>query len=650
MKGLSFAKKFGQKIYEAVARGLAGDILARRGDPAAEKLLKKSIEVFRSLPGGRSVVGYESSLLAYGKLLFSRDKKKALPYINEAVEVLSKRDASPNVTKNLAEARELLEELGEETRAKTHISAEKLEEYKKNLKKILDVSKSINSETEMDNVLGLALDAALQISGAERGFIVLIESDLWKTTLTKNFIGDITEDPDYSSIQEIIQNTLSRGAPFIESDIYNSTNFKNSVSKNPGAIKAAFAFPLMAGKEILGCIYLDSRFVVVDFPKNLEDLMKSVMEHAAFVIAKTSQYERVRGLSEKLEHKVERQNIELRKTRSELEKKQQELEFKHHYKNIISKSSKMREIFRLLDEITGNDLPVSIEGASGTGKELVAKAIHFSGPRKKKSFVAINCAAIPESLMESELFGYEKGAFTGADERKAGIFEQANGGTLFLDEIGNMSPVMQQKLLRVVQENEVRRIGSDSPVKVDVRIISATNRSLSDLVAGETFREDLFYRLSVLPIILPPLRDRKEDIPLLVEYFWKKISPYTEIPENDKGELLKLLNDYDWPGNVRELENEITRLASLGKTGFNIKYLSRHILHESQQSGVPMGIFLSEESLTLPEIEKRCIVAALEKEKGNKTKAAKILGIPRTSIDSKMKKLNIRLAELVYEY
>jgi len=148
--------------------------------------------------------------------------------------------------------------------------------------------------------------------------------------------------------------------------------------------------------------------------------------------------------------------------------------------------------------------------------------------------------------------------------------------------------------------------------------------------------------------VLPPLRERKEDIPLLVEYFWKKINPDTDIPESDKGELLKLLNDYDWPGNVRELENEITRLASLGKTGFNIKYLSRHILKQSSESGVPMGIFLSRESLTLPEIERRCIVAALEKEKGNKTRAAKLLGIPRTSIDSKMKKLNIRFAEIVY--
>ncbi|TET32457.1 MAG: tetratricopeptide repeat protein [Planctomycetota bacterium] len=649
MKGLSLAEKMNQKIHIASSAGMVGLIHNHTGNADAENFLKKSIETYRAWPSDVESVGLEYSLFQYGKFLLPKNKNEALQCFQEAAAILMKRPSSENVKKKLEETRDILHELGVEIVLPEEKPRE-LEKGQENLKKALEISKTINLETSLNNILNIIVDGVLEISGAERGFIVFMEDGLWKTTISRNFPEDITEESEYPAIQKIIQNSLKSGKPMMGGCRHTSRVFESDSVEVPDSVRTLLVFPLAVGEEILGCIYIDSRVAAMDISSDLEDLMTAVMEHAAFVIAKTSQYESIRNFSEKLEHRIERQNMELRRTRTELEKKQQELELKHHYKNIIGKSSKMREIFRLLDEITGNDLPVSIEGESGTGKELVAKAIHYNGPRKKKNFLAINCAAIPESLMESELFGYEKGAFTGADERKAGIFEQANGGTLFLDEIGNMSPVMQQKLLRVVQENEVRRLGSDSPLKVDVRIISATNKSLSDLVAGGTFREDLFYRLNVLPITLPPLRDRKEDIPLLVEYFWKKISPYTEIPENDKGELLKLLNDYDWPGNVRELENEITRLASLGKTGFNIKYLSRHILHESRQSGVPMGIFLSEESLTLPEIEKRCIVAALENAKGNKTKAAELLGIPRTSIDSKMKKLNIRLAELVYEY
>ncbi len=649
VKCLEYAEEFNQKIHISSACGLIGVIYASRGNPEAESYLKRSIDTIRAWSSTAEPEGIEFWLLEYGRLLMPKDKEKASKYIREAVVILKKRPSIDQVKRKLKEAQKMLQEIGIEPEATDEAASGEQEKSSENLSKALEISKALNSETGMQNVLNLILDAALEISGAERGFIVFLENGVWKTTVSRNFLGDITEDPEYSVIQESILRALELKKPVLAGSARTSGKFESVGISKPENVRTALVFPLRVGQSNQGCIYLDSRIAAMDISPDLEDFMTVIMEHAALAIAKASQYELVRGLSEKLEHKVERQSMELKRTRSELEKKQQELELRNHYKNIIGKSPKMREIFGLLDEVVDNNLPVCIGGESGTGKELIAKAIHYSGLRKKKNFIAINCAAIPETLMESELFGHEKGAFTGADRRKTGIFELADGGTLFLDEIGNMSMAMQQKLLRVVQESEIRRIGSATPVRIDVRIVSATNRNLSDLVAEGTFREDLFYRLNVLPITIPPLRERKEDIPLLVDFFWKKYSPHMEIPPDSIGELLRLLMDYDWPGNVRELENEINRLASLGRDGFNIEYLSKHFLEESGRGGKPAGIFLSEENLTLSEIERRCIIIALENGKGNKTKAARLLGIPRATIDSKMRKHNIKLAEIIYD-
>ena len=238
----------------------------------------------------------------------------------------------------------------------------------------------------------------------------------------------------------------------------------------------------------------------------------------------------------------------------------------------------MYEIFHILDQVTDSDVPVLIQGESGTGKELIARALHFNSKRKDHPFVSENCSAIPETLLESEFFGYEKGAFTGADQDKPGLFEIANGGTLFLDEISEMNLDMQAKLLRVLQEGEIRRVGGKKTIRVDVRLISACNRDLAEEVRKKRFRSDLFYRINVITIELPPLRERKEDIPLLVEHFLQRGAKKIGRKKRISPRALEYLMEYDWPGNVRELENEIERAMVLAEDVITPDVLSPSIL------------------------------------------------------------------------
>ncbi|MGB9823074.1 MULTISPECIES: sigma-54-dependent transcriptional regulator [Thermodesulfovibrio] len=303
------------------------------------------------------------------------------------------------------------------------------------------------------------------------------------------------------------------------------------------------------------------------------------------------------------------------------------------FPEIIGKSKAMQEVFYIMQMVSESNANVLITGESGTGKELVARAIHKKSPRNTKPFIIIDCTTIPEALLESELFGHEKGAFTGALDRKIGLFEIANEGTVFLDEIGELSMSLQKKLLRFLQEKEIQRIGSNTRIKVDVRIISATNRNLEKLVKEGTFREDLYWRLNVVRINLPPLRERKEDIPLLVNHFLNKYSRENNkpIPQLDP-EIMNALINYDWHGNVRELANVIERAVVLSPSGIiSMKHLPRRI---QEQSG---WTSLKENSLNLLEVEKSLILKALNSTGWNQTKTAQILGISRKQLRTKMK-------------
>jgi two-component system nitrogen regulation response regulator GlnG len=323
---------------------------------------------------------------------------------------------------------------------------------------------------------------------------------------------------------------------------------------------------------------------------------------------------------------------------------------------IVGESNAIKEVFKLIGRVATSDASILIVGESGTGKELVARAIHKYSDRANKPFIAINCAAIPEQLLESELFGYEKGAFTGAEKQKSGKFEEANGGTLFLDEIGDMSLSLQAKLLRVLQEGTIERLGSTKAIKVDSRIVAATNRNLENDIISKAFREDLYYRLKVITISLPPLRMRKDDIPLLTQHFLVKHSRGSR-NENLSlpPESMQRLTDYHWPGNIRELENVIKRAIILAKGNI----ISPDLLFEGIEKPViqntnertKLFAYLNQQivasegeiyKLAIEEFEKDLLQWALTKSSGNQLQAAKLLGISRVMLHERMEKYKLR--------
>ena len=332
---------------------------------------------------------------------------------------------------------------------------------------------------------------------------------------------------------------------------------------------------------------------------------------------------------------LEEENIRLKK----------ELKRKYRYQNLVGTSEPIKKIYDLIEKVADTDGTILISGPTGTGKELIARAIHYNSNRDDKPLVIINCGAIPEELLESELFGHEKGAFTGAHKTRIGRFEMANGGTIFLDEIGEMSPALQVKLLRVLQERKFERVGGAKSIHVDIRIIAATNRNLTTAINNGTFREDLYYRLNVIPIKVPSLKKRKSDIPLLIDFFLKKgrRGKQQRVKEFSPAAMDAMLK-YDWPGNVRELENVITRISILCD---NQEVSFRELPEYIQQDSIlnqPTKEDLLEQGKTLTEAvrnyEKRLILEALEKSNGVKAKAAKLLNIKRTTLVEKIKKQN----------
>jgi two-component system response regulator HydG len=328
--------------------------------------------------------------------------------------------------------------------------------------------------------------------------------------------------------------------------------------------------------------------------------------------------------------------LENRLLKKEVARLKKEVESRYHFHCLIGKSPSMRKIYDLIERISDTSSNVLITGESGTGKELVAKAIHYNGTRKEGPFVAVNCAAIPENLLESELFGYKKGAFTDAKSDKKGLIFEANGGTLFLDEITEMPLPLQAKLLRVIEEREVRPLGDTNAYHIDVRCVSASNRDIESLIQQGEFREDLYYRLKVIDIELPPLRDRREDIPLLAQHFIKKFGH--ELKKNISGVSevsLKYLLNYSWPGNVRELENVIQRAITLTRHQTLIpEDLPNTVMQEKEESLIEKGL---RETYTVDELEREYIKRVLLEVGGNKSKAAEILGLDRKTLYRKLK-------------
>ena len=328
--------------------------------------------------------------------------------------------------------------------------------------------------------------------------------------------------------------------------------------------------------------------------------------------------------------------LEVQRLTREVQRLRSRLEIDIGFEHIIGQSKPMRALFRVMQMVAHSNVTVLIQGESGTGKELVARALHQQSPRQNKPFVAINCASVPETLLESELFGHARGAFTGAVINKKGLFEEAEGGTLLLDEVGDTTPAFQSKLLRVLQENEIRPLGTSKSVKIDVRVIAATNKDLKNELERKAFRADLYYRLAVLPLHIPPLRDRREDIPLLVSHFLDKYSKQNGLvaPKGISPRALGVLVEHSWPGNVRELENVIER-AVLISPGAEIDSEVRFTASANLDE-VPISLRQATHQIKDTR-ERQLIAEALQKTNGNRSHAAKLLGISRSALYIKLK-------------
>jgi DNA-binding NtrC family response regulator len=328
--------------------------------------------------------------------------------------------------------------------------------------------------------------------------------------------------------------------------------------------------------------------------------------------------------------------IEQKKLIEENKRLKEKKESPLFFEDFVGRSKKMQEVYRLIQKASENEATVLILGESGTGKELVANLIHKLSDRNGNEYVTVNCAALPENLLESELFGYEKGAFTGATQRRAGKFEQADSGSIFLDEIGDMSQSTQAKILRVLQNKEIYRLGGNEKIIVDVRIITATHQNLEKMVEEKKFRNDLYYRLNVFPITLPPLRDRMEDLPALANHFLKNT--------NAKGILrnaLAQMMEYNWPGNIRELQNAVERASIICDGFIEIKNLPANILATTTRNTSSDSYSLPEKGIVLDEFEKDLILQALQMSNGNKSKAAELIGITRRRLYSMMERFDI---------
>jgi transcriptional regulator with GAF, ATPase, and Fis domain len=552
---------------------------------------------------------------------------------------------------------------------------------RENLRVFARLTRELLRETDLGKLLRSIVDSAIALAGAERGFL-LIDDALngssepaperaggesaerqppLKVRVARSFDKEDIAIPSSRLSNGIASKVIESRQALISVDAGRDPRFDGMASVEDLRLRSVVCVPLIThperGNKVDGVLYVDNRLQQAAFASEDLELVKLLADQASLAIrnARTLAELRERNeklaassrkielLNEQLGRKVRDRDTELSVVRAELGRERG----RYDYSAIVGASEGMRRVFHQLDRIIETELPVLIQGESGTGKELIARAIHFNGTRKAKTFVSENCAALPDTLLESELFGHTRGAFTGAHRAKKGLLEQADGGTLFLDEIGDMSAEMQKKLLRVLQEGEFRAIGSEEQIKVNVRVIAASHRNLEQLVQEGKFREDLFYRVNVLAVELPPLRERREDIPLLAEALLARAAreagrPVPVLPR----EVLASLVAHDWPGNVRELENEMRRLVVLAGDEVRLEHLSQSVLERRSTTGqAPSAGVVVEAGGSIrnavADLEKRSIEAALSSCGGNKSRAAKLLGISRFALQRKLDKYGL---------
>jgi Nif-specific regulatory protein len=442
------------------------------------------------------------------------------------------------------------ERTGEGTASKVH----EMERRYSIIETLLNVSASINSVLNFDEVLNKIVDAVVRITAGNRGLLMLKDekTGVLHPVLARSKEGQNMPHEGFDVSLSVVRKVAESGQPLFITDMGEEKDLKDQRSIVDLNIMTVICIPLRFEDKLVGVIYSDSDTVSERFTPSDLAIMNAFGAQAAVAIDNAKRH----GELETVTRSLEKQNVSLR----------EELAGRYEFSGMVGRSRAMQQIFDVIRKVAPLSTTVLIQGETGTGKELIAKAIHYNGARKKKPIVSINCGALPREILESELFGYRKGAFTGADQDRAGLFEAANGGTIFLDEIGDMPVDLQVKLLRVLQDGDVRRVGEDSSRSVDVRVISATNRDLASEVEAGNFRRDLFYRLNVVPIHISPLRERQEDILPLAELFLGKFSEEMKKPKPAVSRAAKeLLLQHQWLGNVRELENAIERALALAE-------------------------------------------------------------------------------------
>jgi len=481
---------------------------------------------------------------------------------------------------------------------------------------LLKISATINSIRNLRELQQRLLELMLDVIPAEREAILLTDEAREEFVSVCGWSRKGGADDSIRISQTISRQVLSEVVAVLSNDVFENESIGGAPSLVESRVCSLVCVPLVAFEKPLGVIYLDTSVPTARFDEGHLQLLTAIAGIAAIA------FENVRRF-ESLEHENQRL--------------QEEIHFEHQ---MIGESAPMREVYSLLGKVAPTSSTVLILGESGTGKELAAQAIHLNSPRATKPFVAINCATLTESLLESELFGHEKGAFTGAIAQKRGKLEVAHGGTVFLDEIGELSPAIQVKLLRVLQTREFERVGGTKPVKVDVRMIAATNRNLETAIKAEEFREDLYYRLNVVSIVMPPLRDRRDDIPLLATYF---VADYSKKCKRRvtglSGEARRLLCAYDWPGNVRQLENAIERAVVLGSTELVVPDDLPEAIVESVVEGDGSTAKYYE---AVKEAKKQLLAKTLQQAGGNYTEAARLLGIHPNNLHPLIRSLNLK--------
>ncbi|HEX5036916.1 MAG TPA: sigma 54-interacting transcriptional regulator [bacterium] len=494
------------------------------------------------------------------------------------------------------------------------------------------ILRDLLTSDDVDAIMSRILDGAVEIAKARRGFLVTSDEAV---KASKNLSKDFLKGDGFRLSLSAVREAIKTGEPVVTDNASLDPRFKSAASVQELELKSICVLPLKAHEGVIGVLYLDHPYQAQIFQGADLNLLKLFADQAALALQKARTIEGMKDEIVNLKKEVEEQRLQLT----------------HEYAEIVGQSRPMMEVLSLVDRLVDTSIPVWIYGESGTGKEAIARALHFKGPRAKKPFVSENCSSLPETLLESELFGHKKGSFTHADRDKKGLLHHADGGTVFLDEIADMSPTLQAKLLRFLQEGEIRPVGSNEVLKVDVRVVSASNKDLNLLVADGKFREDLFYRLNGMTVALPPLRERVEDIPLLVQHFLKRLAAAEKKEALEiTPEALDLLTDYAWPGNVRELENTI-RSASLfhykGKLlpkSFHFKKtLVGGSLPSSPPSSPSAGPRKDKGGAT---DEKTLLLNALKKTNFHKGEAAEELGISRRYLYTQMAKFGIPIKRM----